>query len=256
VTPLKEMHRGLYGVLKEAYGLPSKIARDCYRNALAIVKSWLGNGARGRRPVIGSVAVWLTRGQSYCICGGHVEIADGIRLEIVSMDKRYEGYEYREARLVQHNDKILLHISVRIPKLKPYAPRDIVAVDVNERHIYYGNPQRIEGAETVVERALHWWKLAERLQHKYSRPRYETWLRRRGILNRIRRFRRKARNVVLDKARRDPREIVLAAKREQAAVAREDLTKLVNIKTAEGAQEAHRVDDIPTAGAVDRLAGG
>jgi len=95
--PLKEMHRRLYGVLKEAYGLSSKIAQDCYRNALAIAKSWLGNGARERRPVRGSVAVWLTRGQSYHICGDHVEIADGIRLEIVDMDKRYEGYEYREA---------------------------------------------------------------------------------------------------------------------------------------------------------------
>jgi len=73
-TPtLREIHSALYNALKEAYGLPSKIAQDCYRNALAVVKSWLGNGARGKRPVVKSAPVWLTDGYSYRIRKGHVK---------------------------------------------------------------------------------------------------------------------------------------------------------------------------------------
>jgi len=51
VPSLSEIHSALYNVLKEAYGLPAKIASDCCRNALAVAKSWLSNDARGRRPV-------------------------------------------------------------------------------------------------------------------------------------------------------------------------------------------------------------
>jgi len=67
---LGEVHRGLYETLRNAYVLPAKIAQDCYRNALAIARSWPGNGARGKRPVIKSVPIWLTHGYSYRIRGG------------------------------------------------------------------------------------------------------------------------------------------------------------------------------------------
>jgi len=226
-TPtLREIHSALYNALKEVYGLPSKIAQDCYRNALAVVKSWLGNGARGKRPVVKSAPVWLTHGYSYRIRGGNVEIAGGIRLKIVGMDRRYEGCEYKEARLVQRYDRMFLHIAVRIPKPAQYEPRGVVAVDVNERYIYYGNSRQVARVETAVERAERQRRLAERLQQKYSRPKYEAWRRRRGILNRIRHFHRRARNIVVDWARKTALKIVTSALAVQAVVAREDFTGL------------------------------
>jgi len=224
--PLREVHSALYNALKEAYGLPSKIAQDCYRNALAIARSWLGNGARGRRPVIRRAAVWLTHGYSYRIRGGHVEIAGGIRLKIVGVDWRYEGCEYGEARLVQRGDKMFLYVTVRVPKPKPYQPKGVVAVDVNERYVYYGNSRQVARAETAVDRAERQRRLAERLQQKYSWPKYEAWKRRRGILSRIRHFHRRARNIVADWARKTALKIALAATAMQSAVAREDLTGL------------------------------
>mgnify|MGYP001772511163 CR=1 FL=1 len=116
-TPkLREVHSALYRNTIEAYGLPAKIAQDCYRNALAVAKSWLGNDARGRRPVIKNAPVWLTPEKSYRIRGGHVEIASGIRLEILGMDRRYEGREYKEAKLIQRGGRVFLHISVRLPR--------------------------------------------------------------------------------------------------------------------------------------------
>jgi len=44
---LTKAHRLLYKDLRERYGLPSKIAQDCYREAIAIAKSWLRNPRRG-----------------------------------------------------------------------------------------------------------------------------------------------------------------------------------------------------------------
>jgi len=224
--PLREVHSALYNALKEAYGLPAKIAQDCYRNALAVAKSWLGNGARGNRPVIRRAPVWLTHGYSYRIRCGHVEIAGGIRLEIIGMDRRYEGREYGEARLVQRGDKMYLHVAIKIPKPAPYQPKGVVAADVNERHVYYGNSRQVARAETAVDRAERQRRLAERLQQKYSWPKYEAWRRRRGVLHRIRYFYRRARSVVEDWARKTALLIVANALTARAAVAREDLTGL------------------------------
>jgi len=224
--PLREVHAALYRVMIERYGLPAKIAQDCYRNALAVAKSWLSNGARGKRPVVKSAPVWLTPEKSYRIRGNYVHIAGGIRLEIVGMDRRYEGCEYKEARLVQRGGRMLLHISVRLPRPAQYEPRGVVAVDVNERYIYYGNSRQIGRVETAVERAERQRRLAERLQQKYSRPKYQAWKRRRGILSRIRHIHRRARNIVEDWARKTALKIVQAANAMRFAVAREDLTGL------------------------------
>ena len=46
--------------------------------------------------------------------------------------------------------------------------------------------------DTKIDEAHRWKKLAESLQKRYSSPRYPAWRRRRGILNRIRSYHRKA----------------------------------------------------------------
>jgi putative transposase len=58
--------------------------------------------------------------------------------------------------------------------------------------------------------------------------RYPAWRRRKAILNRIRSYHRKARNILEDWARRTSLRIVGLAKRLGHAVAREDLTGLIN----------------------------
>jgi len=47
---LGKAHRLLYDILKDGHGLPSKVAIDCYREAIAIAKSWLNNPNRGNMP--------------------------------------------------------------------------------------------------------------------------------------------------------------------------------------------------------------
>jgi IS605 OrfB family transposase len=224
---LGKAHKLLYSVLKERYGLPSKIAQDCYREAIAIARSWLGNPNRGRVPRAKTPRLWLTNKYSYRVRDSYVEVLGGFRLRIIGWDKRYDAYPSGDARLILKDGKFILEVSKRVPKPVKYVARGVLAVDVNEKHIVVGNSKTEYRFETAVEKALHYKHLAEGLQKKYSSPRYSAWLRRRGILNRIRYFHRKARNIVEDWAKKVSHKIASLAKQHQYAVAREDLTNLV-----------------------------
>jgi transposase len=123
---------------------------------------------------------------------------------------------------------MMLWISRKIPRPEPYQPRDVIAVDINERKIVYGDDEINKERDTKIDEAHRWKKLAEDLQKRYSSPRYPAWRRRRGILNRIRSYYRKSRNILEDWARKSALEILGLALRLQYAVAREDLTGLIN----------------------------
>jgi IS605 OrfB family transposase len=121
---------------------------------------------------------------------------------------------------------MILWISKKIPRPKPYQPRDVIAVDINERKIVYGDDKINKERDTKIDEAHRWKKLAEDLQKKYSSTRYPAW-RRRGILRRIRSYHRKARNILEDWARKTSLKIVKLAKRLGYAVTREDLKGLI-----------------------------
>jgi len=224
---LGKAHKLLYNVLKERYNLPSKVAQDCYREAIAIAKSWLNNPNRGRVPRAKTPRIWLTHGYSYRVKDSYVEILGGFRLRIIGWDKRYDAYPSGDARLILKDGKLVLEVSKRVPKPVKYVARGVLAVDVNEKHIVVGNSKTEHRFETAVEKALHYKHLAEELQKKYSSPKYNAWLRRRGIRDRIRYFHKKTRNIVEDWAKKVSYKIVALAKRHQYAVAREDLTNLI-----------------------------
>jgi hypothetical protein len=44
---LSKVHEELYEELREEYDLPSKVAQDCYREALSVYKSWYNNPKEG-----------------------------------------------------------------------------------------------------------------------------------------------------------------------------------------------------------------
>uniref|UniRef100_A0A7J2U377 Transposase n=1 Tax=Ignisphaera aggregans TaxID=334771 RepID=A0A7J2U377_9CREN len=170
---LSKAHKLLYNVLKERYNLPSKVAQDCYREAIAIAKSWLSNPNRGRMPGARTPRLWLTHGYSYRVRDSYVEILGGYKLRIVGWDRRYDGYPSGDARLLFKDGKFILGISKRVPKPVKYVARGVLAVDVNEKHIAVGNSQHEYRFETAVEKALHYKRLAEELQKKYSSPKVQ-----------------------------------------------------------------------------------
>jgi len=223
-----EVHNALYRELKEWFGLPPRIAIDCYRDALANARAWRRNPYRGRRPKVKKLSMLLHQGSGYRVEDGYVEIIGGIKLRIIGWDRRYDQYENREARLVYREGRMILWISKRIPRPKQYKPRDVIAIDINERKIVYGDDEINKDIDTAIDRAYKWKVLAESLQRKYSSPRYLAWRRRRGILNRIRSYHRKAKNVLEDWAGKAPLKMIRLALKLQYALAREDLTGLIN----------------------------
>jgi len=224
---LSRAHRLLYKDLKEKYGLPSRVAQDCFREAIVIAKAWLRNPKRGDMPIARRLSMWLTHELGYRVKGDHVELIGGYRLRVIGWDRRYDNFPNREARLVFRDGEFTLYVFKRVPRPAKYAPKGVLAVDVNERQIVIGNSSVEQRIETPVERALRYRRLAERLQEKYSSSRYNAWLRRNGIRKRVRSFRRKARNIMEDWARKTAHIIVSLAKQGQLAVAREDLTGLI-----------------------------
>jgi len=226
VPSISKTHEALYDKLK-AYGLPSRIALDCYREAHSIAKSYLGNGANGRIPKVKTLRMWLTPNLSYRIRKCYVEVLGGYELKVIGWDRRYDAFESREARLVYRNDKMFLMISKRIPMPETAKPKGIIAVDVNEKHIYYGNRLNVDRIATPIDRAVHYRKLAEKLQRKYSSAKNKAWLRRKGVLDRIRYFQRKAWSIIEDWAKKASLEIVRRAEQNSYAVAREDLNGLI-----------------------------
>jgi len=60
-----KVHEGLYTRLRGEYNPPSKVAEDCYRDALSVYKGWYNNPRRGRFPRVYRPTVWLTPKASY-----------------------------------------------------------------------------------------------------------------------------------------------------------------------------------------------
>jgi IS605 OrfB family transposase len=224
---LSKAHKLLYNTLKNKYALPSKIASNCYREAIMIAKSWLNNPNKGNIPKVFASRILLTNEYSYRIKSDYIEILGGYRLKIIGWDKRYDQYPNREARLIYRDGEMFLMIAKRIPKPSKYIPRGILAVDVNERSIVLGNNVLEVRYKTPVEEALHYRLLAEKLQKKYSFSKYRAWTRRK-ILKRMKNFYRKARNVVEDWAKKISYEIIKIAKENNYVIARENLTNLIN----------------------------
>jgi hypothetical protein len=93
------VHNALYRELREWFDLPSRVAVDCYRDALANANAWRNNPRRGRKPKVKKLSMLLHPGSGYRVKDGYVEITGGIRLSIIGWDRRYDGYENGEASL-------------------------------------------------------------------------------------------------------------------------------------------------------------
>jgi len=221
---LSEIYRAVYEQLK-ALGLPAKVAQDCYRETLAMVKSYIANGARGRTPMVRKLHMWLRR-DAYNARDGYLYITGGYKGRILGIEKRYEEGKWKEARLVYGSGSLYLYIFVEIPRPTPVEPRGVIAVDVNERYVYYGNSQWVKKVETPVEKAVRLRELAERLAEKRSTTHHPPWRKGKELQARIRHFYKKAKDVIEDWAKKTAVRIVEEARRRSCAVAVEDLTGL------------------------------
>ncbi|AGJ64077.1 RNA-guided endonuclease TnpB family protein [Saccharolobus islandicus] len=210
---LGKVHEELYTRLREEYNLPSKVAEDCYRDALSVYKSWYNNPRRGRFPRVYKPTVWLTPKASYNVDLDNmtVRIASVGELQILGYPrnlKEYLSWRMREARLVVRGDKAFLKVVFEKP-LEKVEPRGSIAVDINMSEIVVGKDDiQYVRIPTRLHEVHHWKSLAENLQRKYPRR----WRENKRILYRIRSFHQRARRIMEDFARKVGRWVVEIAR--------------------------------------------
>ncbi|MEM1646544.1 MAG: hypothetical protein QXL96_11960, partial [Ignisphaera sp.] len=118
---LSKVHEGLYEKLKDEYNLPSKVAQDCYRDALSVYKAWYNNPKKGRFPRVYRPTVWLTPKASYNIDFNKMvaRIVNVGELPILGYPrniKDYMNWKMKEARLVVKGDKAFLKVVFEKPE--------------------------------------------------------------------------------------------------------------------------------------------
>jgi len=211
---LGKVHEELYEKLREEYNLPSKVAEDCYRDALSIYKGWYNSPKKGRFPRVYKPTVWLTPKASYNVDFErmNVRIASVGELLILGYPrnlKDYMSWRMREARLVIKDGKAFLKVVFEKP-LDNVEPKESIAVDINMAEVVVGkDDEHYVRISTRLDEVHHWKSLAENLQRKYPRR----WRENKRILHRIYSFHQKARKVMEDFARKVGRWVVDVAKR-------------------------------------------
>lgn len=230
---LGDMHRMCYRLLRERYALPSAHAVTCYREALAIYRSWssLPRRMRGRYPVVRTRRMWLSR-QGYKVDweGMRVRIAGAGDYRIVGWPKNLWGYveswELREARLVRRGGGFELHAVFARERREAGSTGRAVAVDVNLREVVAGDGEVFIRVPAPVDSAARKKWYAEFLQRKYSSPRYKAWLRP-GVRRRIRLLGKRVRDILDTFAKTASKRIVdMALERGADTVVVEDLRGL------------------------------
>ena len=201
---LGKVHEELYEKLREEYNLPSKVAEDCYRDALSIYKGWYNNPKKGRFPRIYKPTVWLTPRASYNVDfeAMTVRIASVGELSILGYPRNlreYMSWKMKEARLVIRNDKVFLKVVFEKPREENVEAKESVAVDINMSEIVVGKDDKnYVRIPTRLEEVHHWKCLAENLQKKYPRR----WRENKRILYRVRSFHLKVKRIMEDFARK------------------------------------------------------
>jgi len=217
----------LYEELREEYNLPSKVAEDCYRDALSIYKGWFNNPKKGRFPRVYKPTVWLTPKASYNVDFDKksVRIASVGELPILGYPrnlKEYMSWRMKESRLVIRDGKAFLKVVFEKP-LDSVEPKESIAVDINMAEIVAGSDDKhYVRIPTRLEEVHHWKSLAENLQRKYPRR----WRENKRILHRIHTFHLKARRIAEDYARKVGKWVVEVAERMMGA----NVIKLESLK--------------------------
>jgi IS605 OrfB family transposase len=205
---LSIVHKELYKELKE-FNLPSKVAENCYRNAISIYKGWYNNPNKGRFPRVYKPTVWLTPKQSYTVNFNEmfVKISKVGEFKIIGYPrnlKEYLSWKMKESRLVFRNGKAFLKITFE-KFMQKIEPKGSIAVDINMKSIVVGKDDKnYVNIPTRINEMHHYKLLAENLQRKYPKR----WKENRNIKRRIIVFHIKAKNIAEDFARKVSKRIV------------------------------------------------
>jgi len=220
-----QVHQLFYLMLRD-HGFRAHVARNIYSTALALVKSARENN--GSKPVIRRMTARLDYQDARVNIDNHV-------VKVILRDKwymlrivhrreymeKFKGLGWKEIHLKYSNGVLYVNIVFEI-RYKPYAPKGVVALDVNLRQIVSYDGSDIRRYKTRFINALSKKARAEELQKKYPKR----WRYNERILNRIKKLHKRAKNIVVDWCRKFAKEIVLKAEKHNYAIVLEDLKYL------------------------------
>jgi len=220
-----QAHQMFYQMLR-SYGFRAHVAKNIHEYALALVKAVKESG--GDKPTLRRLSARLD------YCDARVELDKGI-VRVILRNKwytlklkhrreyieRFKNLKWKEVHVKYENGKIYVSIVFEF-RYEPYVPRGIIALDINLRTVTAYDGSEVRRFRTRFIDALSKRKRAEELQKKYAKR----WRYNKKILERVRSFHRKARNIVIDWSWKLAKQVVLKALRHGYAIALEDLEGL------------------------------
>ena len=225
-TGLAKVYYALYYLLRERYGLPSRLAIDAIRQGIWIAKGWLRNPRRGKRPMIRGLWMVLAPKYSYTFKARDevsVLTLDGRRTYKLCYVKRwhehYKGWKLKEARLVLKDGRLWLKVVVE-NDVSLMKPEGALGVDVNYTNITTSDGIRLN---LNAFRRAHRFKIeAERIQKRHRR----SWRYVKAVRSRVKALGKRARNTITDACRKIGLEIAKHAYETRKAIVLENLTGL------------------------------
>mgnify|MGYP001772583512 CR=1 FL=1 len=214
------IHKAWHKEIEKA-GIPLALAFDLYRDCKNVYKSWLGQKRKKKPfPVVKKVSVILTHGVTYQLKEFTIL---GKRAKILGATNLSPEGKPAEARLVMKRGWYL-HVTFEKETDRSFSFKGLVAVDINEDFIVVGNDRVVVQIPTRIDDAYHYVSLAQQLQKKYKKWRYV-----KAIIRRMRHFYRRARNILIDSARKIGKWVVDTAEMLNAnVIVLEDLHGLIH----------------------------
>jgi putative transposase len=214
-----------YNVLR-SYGFRAHVARNIYEYALALVKAT--RESSGSKPVLRKLSARLDYQDA------RVELDKGIVRAIIrnkwyalklkhrrEYRERFRGLRWKEVHVKYENGKLFVSIVFEFT-YKPYAPKGIIALDINLRTATACDGSEIRRYRARFVDALGKRKRGEELMKKYPKK----WRYNKKILEKVGSLHRKARNIAVDWSWKFAKQIVQKALIKGCAIALENLERL------------------------------
>ncbi len=224
--PLNQVHQMFYKLLRRQ-GFRAHQSKQIYKYGRALVKSARENN--GKKPLLKKLTVRLDKYDAQVDLEKQV-IVTKLRSRVFKI-RLLHSRDYIGKFLSRRWYEVVIGIDrrgriwVAIPFrwiYNPYKPKRLIAQDTNLKQLVHYDGRGFRRVNTRFIEALSLKAHAERLQRKYPKR----WRYNRRILDRIRRLRRRSRDIVVDWCRKYAKYIVLMARRSKSAIVIEDLEKL------------------------------
>jgi len=135
---------------------------------------------------------------------------------------KFQKYKWKEVFVSYRDGKFYVSIVFEV-KYEPYFPQGIIGLDVNLRQLVYYDGKKVRRADTPFIKAQTIRKKAEKIQQRYPRM----WRYNKRLTEKVKKYHRRAKNIVVDGTRKFAKEFVLFAERKKYAISIEELTGLI-----------------------------